>query len=198
MKRIVLASTAIAAVLGAALFISSPSEARGPGMGYGPGWGAQGVAAGPAAGCPRWGNGPGTQAGRGYGPGMGMGWQGGRGYGPGMAMGMGRHGGRGYGPGMSRQGGRGFGGPGKGMGWGGGRGFGGYGPDAAATADITVDTVKSAMEARLKWRGNENVKVGEVAEKDENTIVAEIVTKDGSLVQRFEIDKKTGWRRFAK
>jgi hypothetical protein len=46
---------------------------------------------------------------------------------------------------------------------------------------------------RLAWQGNENLKVGEVAEKDEDTITAEIVTQDDSLVQRLEVNRHTGW-----
>jgi hypothetical protein len=34
--------------------------------------------------------------------------------------------------------------------------------------------------------------VGKVEEKDGDTFVAEIVTKDGSLVQRLEVDRHRG------
>jgi hypothetical protein len=37
-----------------------------------------------------------------------------------------------------------------------------------------------------------------VSEKDDDTIVAEIVTQEGSLVQRLEVDRHTGWTRPAK
>ncbi len=100
----------------------------------------------------------------------------GGGYGPAM-MGFGRHGGygmMGYGPGMM--------GYGPGMGWGG----------QTLARELTVDDVKTFFEQRMAWQGNANVKLGEVSEKDADTIVAEIVTKDGSLVQRVEIDRKTG------
>jgi hypothetical protein len=33
--------------------------------------------------------------------------------------------------------------------------------------------------------------------KDDDTIVAEIVTQDGSLVQTFEVDRHTGWMKSA-
>ena len=90
----------------------------------------------------------------------------------------------GFGPGMGR--GRGM------MGY--GQGMGGYGPmgGQALAKELTVDDVKGFFEQRLKWRGNPNVKLGTVTEKDDTTIVAEIVTKDGSLVRRIEIDRKTG------
>jgi hypothetical protein len=48
-----------------------------------------------------------------------------------------------------------------------------------------VDSVRETLEEDLAW----------VREQDDDTIVAEIVTQDGSLVQRFEIDRRTGrWR----
>jgi hypothetical protein len=46
------------------------------------------------------------------------------------------------------------------------------------------------LERYLKQQSNPRLKVGEVKEKD--TITAEIVTADGSLVQRFKIDRHTG------
>lgn len=39
---------------------------------------------------------------------------------------------------------------------------------------------------------NPNLKIGEIEEKDE-VYVGEIVTKDGSLVEKLVVDKKTGW-----
>ncbi|MDP7216101.1 MAG: hypothetical protein QF583_09370 [Rhodospirillales bacterium] len=36
--------------------------------------------------------------------------------------------------------------------------------------------------------------MGKVVEKDENTIIAEIVTVDDSLVERPAVDRKTGRR----
>jgi hypothetical protein len=90
-----------------------------------------------------------------------------------------------------------------GGGWGPGMGPGmmGFGPradcpfageQAAADRALTVEKVKTVLEGRLAWHGNERLKVGKVAEKDAKTITAEIVTVDGSLVQALEIDKATG------
>lgn len=88
--------------------------------------------------------------------------------------------------------------------YGGGRGMGpgmGMGPrpdcpfqseQAAVDRALTVEKVKSILEGRLAWHGNERLKVGKVAEKDGKTITAEIVTVDGSLVQTLVIDKATG------
>jgi hypothetical protein len=72
----------------------------------------------------------------------------------------------------------------------------GYGVPAPQQAEpLSVDDVRNVLDQRLQWMGNPNLKVGNVAEKDKDTIIAEIVTKDDSLVERYEIDRKTGfWR----
>lgn len=46
---------------------------------------------------------------------------------------------------------------------------------------------------QLAWQGNPNLRVGDVEETDDDTIVAEIVTQDGTLVQRLRVDRHTGW-----
>lgn len=58
--------------------------------------------------------------------------------------------------------------------------------------DLTAKDVKHMMEHRLAWRGNPNVKVGKVEEQDDDTIIAEIVTQEGSLVERMKVDRHTG------
>ncbi|WP_193367856.1 hypothetical protein [Pelagibius marinus] len=127
--------------------------------------------------------GPGMM-GPGYGPEggempmMGPGGQG-HGMGPGMGQGMGPGTGPGTGQGMA---------PGMGQGMGPG-----MIPPTART--LSADDVKTMLERRLAWQGNPHVKLGEVAEKDDDTIVAEIVTQDGSLVQRLEVDRHRGWTR---
>ena len=142
----------------------------GPGMmgGYGPGYGMMG-----GYGCCG-GYNPGYGMMGGYGPGM-MG-----GYGPGM---MG-----GYGPGYGMMGGY---GPGPMMG--------GYGPGyygGQANLNLTTDYVKNYLERMIAIRGNTHLKVGDVKEKDADTIVAEIITKDkDALVQRFVVDRHTGFYR---
>jgi hypothetical protein len=134
------------------------------GGGYGPGYGMMG---GPGYGM-MGGYGPGYGMGPGYGPGMmgGPGWGGG--YGPGMMYGYGP--GwmmRGYGPGMM------------------------YGYGNQANLNLSVDQVKQHLEQMIR---NPNLKVGEVKEKDANTIVAEIVTKQGdSLVQRLDVNRHNGF-----
>ncbi len=78
--------------------------------------------------------------------------------------------------------------------WGGGYGHGpGHGKSTIqADKDLSVDDVRARIERSLKWHGNERLKVGEVKELDDDTIVAEIVTLDDSLVDRFKVDRHTG------
>jgi hypothetical protein len=156
------------------------AQGYGPGMmgGYGPGM-MQGY-------------GPGMMGG--YGPGYGPGMM--HGYGPGMMGGYGP----GYGPGMMQGYGPGMMGPGYGPGM--MQGYGpGYGPgmrggyQRQTDQSLSVDDVKNQLERWLAWRGNPRLKVGEVKEKDSNTIEADIVTRDNSLVQRFTVDRKSGFYR---
>lgn len=57
---------------------------------------------------------------------------------------------------------------------------------------LTTERVKDIMEGRLAWRGNDNLKVGDVSTDKEGNIIAQIITKDNSLVETFKIDPKTG------
>jgi hypothetical protein len=111
----------------------------------------------------------------GYGPGM-MG-----GYGQGGMMGPGYGGGYGPGPGMM--------GPGYGRGM-----MGGYGPgfySQQGNLNLSANDVKSFMERMIR---NPNLKVGNVTEKDADTITAEIVTKDkDALVQRLQFNRHNGY-----
>ncbi len=87
-------------------------------------------------------------------------------------------------------------GPGDGFGPGRGYGMGRRGdcPWGAKTLDreLTADDVRDIIEGRLAWRGADRLKVGKVEAQDEDTIVAEIVTVDDSLVWRLSFDRKTG------
>jgi hypothetical protein len=47
----------------------------------------------------------------------------------------------------------------------------------------------------LAWHGNDRLQIGEVTEQDEDTIMADIETVDGSLVQRLAVDRQTGQMR---
>jgi hypothetical protein len=84
----------------------------------------------------------------------------------------------GYGPGMMR----GYG-PGAGPGW----------NTGWRDLNLSMDDVKTYMERWLAWQGNPRLKLGDLKEKDADTIVADIVTKDNSLVQRFVINRHSGF-----
>ncbi len=110
--------------------------------------------------------------------------------GPGMAPGM--MGPGKMGPGM---GGHAMMGPGKGAQGIMGPGFGigrGHGMRVVPRADLSTDDVRHFFEDRLAMHGNKRLKVGEVAEADDDSIVADIVTLDDSLVHRFKVDRHTG------
>ena len=64
-----------------------------------------------------------------------------------------------------------------------------YGPPAEG---ITVERARAMLEGALAWHGNPRLKLGTVEEQDEETIVAEILTVDDSLVQRLAMDRTTG------
>jgi len=106
---------------------------------------------------------------QGQGPGMMQGQMHGEGQGPGMMQGNGYgHGHGGYGSGGCQNGGQ------------------------ALDAPLTVDDVRANLQKHIEWQGNDRLKVGTVIETDANTITAEIVTVDDSLVRKVQIDKNTG------
>ncbi len=57
---------------------------------------------------------------------------------------------------------------------------------------ITMDQAKVLVENYLTTIGNPNLKSGKITDKDKY-FEAEIVTKDGSLVDKLMVDKQTGW-----
>jgi hypothetical protein len=52
--------------------------------------------------------------------------------------------------------------------------------------------IRRMMEAWLAQERNPRLKLGDITAKDENIFQADIVTKDNSLVQRFDVDRRTG------
>lgn len=58
---------------------------------------------------------------------------------------------------------------------------------------LDADAVRARVKMDLDWRGNPRLKVGAVETRDDDTIVAEIVTREGALVDRFTVDRHTGW-----
>ena len=118
-------------------------------------------------------------------------------HGSGFGMGYGSgwmHSGGGYGPGSMH---RGFGpGPGfaRGMGNGPGAGHCWETAGVATGEKLTQERAEAIVKQRLAFIGNPNLKLGEVKEED-GSFVADITTKDGSLVDRLRIDKQTGFLR---
>ncbi|MBI1202490.1 MAG: hypothetical protein GC182_08260 [Rhodopseudomonas sp.] len=170
---------------------------------YGGGYGMMGGGYGPGYGMMGGGYGPGYMMGGGYGGGYGPGYMMGGGYGPGYGMMNG-----GYGPGYMMNGGYGCGGyqcqgPNQGygprQGYGPGYGMmGGYGPGYnrgqgnlnQGNLNLSVDDVTKYLAQMIR---NPNLKVGDVKEKDADTITAEIVTKDkGGIVQTLQFNRHNG------
>ncbi len=99
------------------------------------------------------------------------------------------------------------GGGGRGMGWGGGagrmgnyppgqcpRGFGAMGTTGVSTASnvpLTKDQASKLLENYVLRYGNQNLKAGDVVEKG-TVFEGTVTTKEGSLVERLEIDKNSG------
>jgi hypothetical protein len=79
-----------------------------------------------------------------------------------------------------------------GSGWGGGQ----QGPSGPSqqTQPLTKSEVKMLLENYLRNTGNPNLKLGDISEK-EKSYEAEILTKDGSLVDKIQVQKYTGWFR---
>lgn len=180
MKKIILLLSATI-FIGFTLFpvagIAQMGQGYGYGYGMGPGMMGQGYG-------PGYGMGPGMMGpGYGYGYGMGPGMMG-QGYGPGYGMGPGMMGpgygyGQQYGPQYGRQ----------------------YGPQYGrqyqqSQKPLNRNQAKHEVENYLGSMRNPNLKLGKIEEKGNNYQI-NIVTKDGSLVDRILVDKNTGWMRSA-
>lgn len=73
--------------------------------------------------------------------------------------------------------------------WGGSQG----GPPVAKPGQsLTADQARAMVEQHIS--GNPNLKAGKVTEKD-GAYEVQIVTKDGSLVDKIQVNKQTGWFR---
>jgi hypothetical protein len=173
MTRLQRKSVAAVAALGALALVATSAAAHGTGQGgYGAGQG-------------------------GYGPGMGM--MMGPGYGPG---GMGMRGPAGYGMMGQAYGhgpiGTGMMGPGYGMA---GQAYGNApcGQAAAQTdQDLDIGDVQARLERWLSMQGNDRLKLGKIEAVDDDTITAEIVTVDDSLVRKLAVDRHSGQMQPAK
>ena len=58
--------------------------------------------------------------------------------------------------------------------------------------EIVPEQVREMLQRRLDWHGNPRLKLGEIKPTEHGEILADIVTREGSLVQRLAIDRRTG------
>ena len=98
--------------------------------------------------------------------------------GPGMHPGMMGQGGHGMGPGMM--------GPGM-------MGQGLHGFRVVPMMHLSTDDVRQFLQRHISAHGLTHLQVGEVTQSDDETITADIVTREGSLALRLEIDAYTGF-----
>ncbi|HUS52488.1 MAG TPA: hypothetical protein VMY41_00580 [Thermohalobaculum sp.] len=68
----------------------------------------------------------------------------------------------------------------------------GRGMSEPLAEDLSADGVRHIMTHRVAMMQNPNLKVGDVTETDDDTIAADVVTQDGSLVRRYIVDRHTG------
>jgi hypothetical protein len=89
-------------------------------------------------------------------------------------------------------------GPGPGMGFRYGPGYGMMSPretyGSTAQEPLTEQDARAVVEDYLNATNNPNLKLGQIEEKKSSYIV-EILTKDGSLVDKIAVDKHAGWIR---
>lgn len=67
-----------------------------------------------------------------------------------------------------------------------------YGVPPAAQQEMTPERVRAFLEARLEWHGNPRLEIGEIATLEDGSITAEIITVDGSLVQKLAFNRYPG------
>ena len=67
-----------------------------------------------------------------------------------------------------------------------------YGRAAGAAEPVSVERTTAIVEGMLAWHGNPRLKLGPVKATEYGEIVAEVVTTEGSLVQRLAVGAGTG------
>ena len=58
--------------------------------------------------------------------------------------------------------------------------------------NLTKEKVAAHFKRHLEWHGNKRLKLGAIKETNKDVFTVDIVTKDNSLVSRFEINRHTG------
>jgi hypothetical protein len=69
-----------------------------------------------------------------------------------------------------------------------GRGY----SNKATTAPLTIEQAKEVFNRHLSYTRHSNLKLGKIVDKD-TYYEADILTKQGSLVDKLKVDKRTGW-----
>ncbi len=69
---------------------------------------------------------------------------------------------------------------------------GGFGDRVRPVSHLTIEDVRHHFQHRLARRGNKRLKLGAVKKINDDTITADIVTVDESLVRRFSVDRHSG------
>ena len=72
--------------------------------------------------------------------------------------------------------------------------MGSEGDDMRPGSPLTLDDAKAMVESRLEFMRNPNLKMGGVTDQGA-TFEAEVLTRDGSLVDKLVIHKTMGWMR---
>ncbi len=67
-----------------------------------------------------------------------------------------------------------------------------FGMRVRPVMSLSVDDVRAYLQLRLNRLGNKRLKLGDTKETDGDTITADIVTVDNSLVQQLKVDRHTG------
>jgi hypothetical protein len=67
-----------------------------------------------------------------------------------------------------------------------------HGDRVRPISHLTVEDVRHHFQHRLERRGNKRLKIGAVKKIDDNSITADIVTLDDSLVRRLKVDRHSG------
>ena len=67
-----------------------------------------------------------------------------------------------------------------------------YGMPHGATTEMTPARVEAYLAHLLERHGNPRLEIGEITEAEDGSIIAEIVTVDGSLVQRLAFNRYPG------
>ena len=67
-----------------------------------------------------------------------------------------------------------------------------YGMPNGTPEEMTIESVRTLLEQDLTQHGNPRLKLGEVATAADGSITAEIITVDGSLVQKLAFNRYPG------